>query len=49
MRADKFKSLRCIEIPPKVQSPTKKGGQSQSLSPRKTKRIDKAREFRLVQ
>lgn len=44
MRDEKYKSLRCI-IPVKGGSPIKG---SQSLSPRKTKRIDKAKSFKII-
>lgn len=44
MKEEKYKSLRCI-IPAKGGSPVKG---SQSLSPRKTKRIDKAKSFKII-
>ena len=44
LRDDKYKSLMCI-VPGKGGSPVKG---SQSLSPRKTKRIDKSKCFKLI-
>jgi hypothetical protein len=45
LRDDKYKSLRNIEVPHKNSSPF--GKPSPSLSPRKTKKIDKTKALKI--